>query len=218
MARALVGQFLNAEHLRPERRADRRQEIVERSVQRPLLGRAPGGPDLSQVGEVTFDCRRQLRGRSAHRPGCRLTQRTYYCCIGSQSAAGGRRRVGEIGRSMWRRHPVATLAAGGVGLPERKISRERPDPGGVTEEHLPGRKTPVFRGVAPLPPPCTFSLYVGVVCFVWIWLIWKDLSGTGCKLKCDWGRKLELWSCLHLSCGISGVSSGLVPVVVGPQG
>ena len=28
-----------------------------------------------------------------------------------------------------------------------------------------------FRGVAPLPPPCTYSLYVGVVCFVGIWLI-----------------------------------------------
>ena len=57
MARALVGQFLNAEHLRPERSADRRQEITERPVQRPLRGRSPGRPTLSQVGEVLFDRR-----------------------------------------------------------------------------------------------------------------------------------------------------------------
>ncbi len=68
MARALVGQFLNAEHFGTDRRADCRQEIAERSIQRPLLGRAPGGPDSAQVGEVLFDRRRQLRGRSAHLP------------------------------------------------------------------------------------------------------------------------------------------------------
>ena len=69
MACALVGEFLNAEHLRPERRADCRQEVAERSIQRTLLGRAPGRPDSSHVGEVLLDGGRQLRGRSAHRPG-----------------------------------------------------------------------------------------------------------------------------------------------------
>lgn len=31
--------------------------------------------------------------------------------------------------------------------------------------------------------PCTFSLYVGVVCGVGIWLIWKDLPGTGMSVQ-----------------------------------
>ena len=69
MASAQIGQLLNAEHLGLERRADRIQEITERPVHRSFWGRSPGAADSSQVGEVLLGRRRQLRGRSTHRPG-----------------------------------------------------------------------------------------------------------------------------------------------------
>ena len=75
-----------------------------------------------------------------------------------------------------------------VGVPESEdrwpsckedLGGERPGAAGVTEEHVPGPQNASFAVGRSLPPPCTFSLYVGVVCCVGMWLIWKDLSGAG---------------------------------------
>ena len=54
-SRALVGQFAYAKHLRLERRADSVQQISERPVARPFVGRATGGAHPSEVGEIRLN-------------------------------------------------------------------------------------------------------------------------------------------------------------------
>ena len=71
MARALVGKLADAEHLGLERRADGIEQVRQRPVARPLPGRAAGGADSSEVGEICLDRRRQFGVRSAHRLCCR---------------------------------------------------------------------------------------------------------------------------------------------------
>ena len=71
MARALVGELADAEHLGLERRADRVQKVRERPVGRSLPGRPARGADPPQIVEVRFDRRGQLRVRSAHQTRCR---------------------------------------------------------------------------------------------------------------------------------------------------
>ena len=186
MACALIGRFLNAEHLRLERRADRRQEIVEWSIQRPFLGRAPGRPDSSKVGEVAFGHRRQLRGRSAHRSGCCLTQRTSYCRIGSQSAAcgaDGPRGALHVGASRCDRR-TRTVAqgirygarGGAVGLPAKED----------------------FTGSDPYTgSECGREVAVGVVDS-------RAYTSRSCDSECDWecnlrlGTLLPLWTALRV--------------------
>ena len=71
MARALIGQLSHAEHFRPQRCADSVQQVRNRSVARPLAGRAARCTHSPEVGEVRLDRRSQLRVRSAHHPCCR---------------------------------------------------------------------------------------------------------------------------------------------------
>ena len=71
MARALVGKLADAEYLWLERRPDGVQQIRERPVARPLLGRPARCADPPEIGEVGFDSRRQFRVRSRHRLRCR---------------------------------------------------------------------------------------------------------------------------------------------------
>ena len=107
MARALVGQFLNARHLRPERRTDRRQEIVERPIRRPLRCRARRRPDLSPVEEVVLGRHGQLLPRADHRPGRCLTQHvllSHPIAIGGPAEIGAWRGLGLRGRG-WPQGP-----------------------------------------------------------------------------------------------------------------
>ena len=66
MARPLIGEFGDTEHLRPERAADCTQQVCEWPVARPFTGRTARRTDLPQLGEVGFDRRRQLRIRPRH--------------------------------------------------------------------------------------------------------------------------------------------------------
>ena len=67
MAHTLVGKLAYTEHLRPERRADRVEQIRERPVARPLPCRTAGGTYPPEIGEVGLDRCAQLRVRSRHR-------------------------------------------------------------------------------------------------------------------------------------------------------
>ena len=58
MPRALVGQLADAEHLGLERGADGVEQVRQRPVARTLPGRAAGGVDSSEVGEIGLDRRR----------------------------------------------------------------------------------------------------------------------------------------------------------------
>ena len=71
MARALIGELADAEHLRLQRRAHRVQEIREWPVARPLPGCPARGTDPPQIVEVRLDRRGQLLVRPAHRVRCR---------------------------------------------------------------------------------------------------------------------------------------------------
>ena len=68
MARALVGQLADAEHLGLQRRADRVEQVRERPVARTLPGRSAGGADPPQIFEIRLHRRDQLRVRTRHRP------------------------------------------------------------------------------------------------------------------------------------------------------
>jgi hypothetical protein len=61
MARALVGELADAEHLGLQCRAHRVQKIRERPVARPLAGGSARGADPPQIVEVRLDRRGQLR-------------------------------------------------------------------------------------------------------------------------------------------------------------
>ena len=64
MARTVVGELLDAEHLRLQRRPDGVQQPRERTVARPLPGRPAGGAHLPQIGEVRLHRRRELHVHS----------------------------------------------------------------------------------------------------------------------------------------------------------
>ena len=98
------------------------------------------------------------------------------------------------------RRPPATVAGGAIPFQDGRFRGERPGVAGVTEEHLPGPKTAGLRqGRSPT------SL-----------LSQSAASGSGrsggdlidmegfiryrvCDWKCDSGRMLRPWVCLHLS-------------------
>ena len=71
MARALIGQLPDTEHLGLEGRADGVEQVRERCVARPFPGPAARGAYPSQIDEVRLDRRPQLPVRSCHRPCCR---------------------------------------------------------------------------------------------------------------------------------------------------
>ena len=68
MPSALIGKLADTEHLRLERRANGVEQIRERSVARPLPGRAARGTYPAQIGEVGFHRRREFRTCSGHLP------------------------------------------------------------------------------------------------------------------------------------------------------
>ena len=143
MARALVGELADAEHLGLQCRAHRVQKIRERPVARPLAGGSARGADPPQIVEVRLDRRGQLRIGSAHRAPCRRVRPDMQAPRPKQPRrllareTSEKRRFG-IGRSGWngcRRRsgaasprPASEVAGAARRRPRTKPARRRPGP------------------------------------------------------------------------------------------
>ena len=66
MARAVIGEFADAEDLGREHSADGVDESGQRRVGGPLAGRATGSAQAAQVAEVGLDRRREVRYFQCH--------------------------------------------------------------------------------------------------------------------------------------------------------
>ena len=66
MARALVGQFDDAEYLRLERSADGVQQVRECRIARPLSSRPARCAQAPEINEISLDRRSQLFRASSH--------------------------------------------------------------------------------------------------------------------------------------------------------
>ena len=70
MAHILIGKPADTEHLRLERHGDSVEQVCERSVARPLAGRAAGCVHPTENGPIRLDRRRQFHVRCRHHHSC----------------------------------------------------------------------------------------------------------------------------------------------------
>ena len=125
MARALVGEFADAEHLRPERRADGVQQVGERPVARPLPGRAAGRAHPPEIGEIRFDRRRQPCVRSRHRP-CSGLSLPGVQALARRSAPAAKRGCACHSLSSGRPKPVRWARHDGWSVPQSVMAGQGP--------------------------------------------------------------------------------------------
>ena len=127
MARALVGQFLNAEHLRPECRADRRQEIVKRSVTATAPGSPPRRP--GPVAGRRSNLRLPPSASWSFRSSSRLSPDATHVLLLHRIAIGGLwPQTGQRDRALHVGAGIRCDARGGRGWPSCKEDFEGSDP------------------------------------------------------------------------------------------
>ena len=142
MAGALIGQLADAEHARPEGRADRVEQRRQRRVVRPFAGGAPGGANPPQRRKVILRRGGQPPAPALHRPLWYIHSHGLTNVFGRRT--GCRAAAGRVPRS----RPGSRAPARAAGV---KRGARRPGPGraGRRASHAGSRRRlriPDYRG------------------------------------------------------------------------